>query len=64
MTATTVSLLAIPSWALPVGPKASSAVAATATREPTVWPSMPSTKSGLSTFSSAVRSCGAFWPSS
>ena len=33
-------MLPIPSWALPAGPKASSAEAVTATREPTVAPLM------------------------
>ena len=47
----------MPSCALPVSPKASSAPATMATREPTVWPVRASTNSGDS-WSSTVTS----WP--
>ena len=59
MTKMTVSLLAIPSAGLPASPKASSAGAATRTREPMVWPSMAVWKT-LLTESSTVSSSGFF----
>ena len=60
MTTRTVSLLPMPSWALPVAPNASSADAVTAIREPTLASRMPARNAGSS---SLTVSSSAFFSS-